>query len=121
MHKPLPYLVYFVSLLLVHVVYGAVYLGILSSIPEYINWLNKSVQIALCLFLMYRYRPFQQEYSFHPLDAQLIFGSAFLLFCNIVSLSLLYSYLPLDKLLFLNIQKLPLENLLENNTFSIVK
>jgi hypothetical protein len=115
MHKPIPYLIYFVSLLLVHVVYIAVYLGILSSIPEYIHWLNKSVQIALCLFLMYRYRPFQPEYSFHPLDAQLIFGSAFLLFSNVISLSLLYSYLPLNAE-----QKMPLENILENNLFSIV-
>jgi len=110
--KQIPYQIYFVSLLLVHIVYVAVYLGILSSTPEYINWLNKFVQVGLFVFLMYRYHPFQQEYTFHPLDAQLIFGSAFLLFCNIVSISLIYSFFPLEKIL-------PIKNLHENkNVFS---
>jgi predicted membrane protein len=88
----LPYQFYFFSLITIHVIYAMVFLGIFSTVPEYIYMWNLVVQIGLCLFLMFRYHPFR-THVFEPYDAKLIFGSAMLLLANVISLPLLYSYI----------------------------
>ena len=89
----LPYRFYFFSLIVFHLVYGMVFLGVLSAVPQYVYVWNVLVQVALCVFLMYRYHPFRTQYTFEPLDAKLIFGSAMLLLVNVVSLPVLYNHL----------------------------
>lgn len=86
------YRIYLISLAFIHVVYALVFLGILSSVPNYVYYLNISVQILLCLFLMLRYHPFRTHNKLGPFDAKLIFGASSLLLFNIVSLPVLYSY-----------------------------
>lgn len=81
---------YFFSLIAIHVVYGLVFLGVFSKVPQYVYIWNMAVQVFLCVFLMYRYHPFQKEYKFNSFDAKLIFGSALLLLINIISLPVLY-------------------------------
>lgn len=81
----LHYELYFLLLLLIHGIYILVYLGILSSIPKYISYLHISVQLFLCLFLMFWYHPFRKTYNFKPVDAKLIFGAALLLLVNLLS------------------------------------
>jgi hypothetical protein len=85
------YRFYFFSLITIHLIYGLVFLGVFSKVPQYVYIWNMAVQIFLCLFLMYRYYPFQKEYKFKPMDAKLIFGSSLLLLINIISLPVLYS------------------------------
>lgn len=82
---------YFFSLITIHVIYGLVFLGVFSTVPQYVYVWNMAVQLFLCLFLMYRYHPFQNDYKFKQLDAKLIFGSSMLLLINIISLPVLYS------------------------------
>lgn len=93
----LHYQVYFVTMLIIHVIYGLVFLGIVLSVPSYIYALNMFVQILLCLFLMFRYRPFRNNYTFKRADANLIFGASTLLLFNIVSLPILYSFITSAK------------------------
>lgn len=89
----IPYELYFFSLVGIHVINALVFLGILSTIPQYVYIWNAVIQIGLCLFLMYRYHPFRSQYKFEPIDAKLIFGSATLLFINVVSIPMLYKYM----------------------------
>jgi hypothetical protein len=81
---------YFFSLIAIHVVYGLVFLGVFSKVPQYVYIWKIAVQVFLCIFLMYRYHPFKKEYKFNSIDAKLIFGSALLLLINIISLPVLY-------------------------------
>ncbi len=82
------------SLVAIHIMYALVFLGVFSSVPQYVFVWHLVVQLCLCLFLMFRYHPFRHAYSFKPTDASLIFGAAMLLFVNIVvSIPILYSYI----------------------------
>ncbi len=87
------YQVFFTTMLIIHVINGLVFLGIVPTVPYYIYALNICAQISLCLFLMFRYRPFRESYKFKRLDAKLIFGASTLLLFNIVSLPILYSFI----------------------------
>jgi hypothetical protein len=89
----LHYQLYFLSFGSLHIIYALVFLGIFKTIPTYIHTWNYAVQVFLCLFLMFRYRPFRKEYTFNPIDARLIFGAALLLFFNTVSISFMEGYL----------------------------
>ncbi len=86
------YGVYFFSLIVIHVMYALVFLGVLTTIPHFVYVWNMIVQLFLCFFLMYRYHPFRASYNFRPIDARLIFGSAVLLLFNIISLPVLYAF-----------------------------
>lgn len=88
----IPYKIYFFSLISIHVIYGFVFLGVFSSVPQYVYLWNMLVQIGLCLFLMFRYHPFKNKHEFSQYDSKLIFGSSMLLLINIVSLPVLYTY-----------------------------
>lgn len=104
---------YFFSLITIHVIYGLVFLGVFKTVPQYVYVWNMAVQLFLCLFLMYRYHPFQNDYTFKRIDAKLIFGSSLLLLINIVSLPVLYSSVykriqgPLRQLLPESLPELP--------------
>jgi hypothetical protein len=88
------YQVYFISLVAIYIIYALVFLGVFTSVPKYVLAWHTIVQLGLCLFLMFRYRPLQREYKFRKNDASLIFGAAGLLFVNIVvSVPILYSYI----------------------------
>jgi hypothetical protein len=76
--------IYIVSLLMIHVGYLAVFFGIFATIPTFVKYLNIAIQIFLCFFLMIRFHPFREKYQLKPADIMFIFGSAFLLFTNLV-------------------------------------
>lgn len=76
--------IYLISLLLIHIGYLAVFLGVFATIPTLVNYLNVAVQFFLCFFLMIRFHPFRETYKLQPADIMFIFGSAFLLFTNLV-------------------------------------
>ena len=77
---------YFLTLIIIYFSYFLVYLGVLSSLPEIVDIMNFAVHLFLCLFLMYSYHPFRTHH-FQPKDAQFIFGAAFFLFTNLISIS----------------------------------
>jgi len=86
-HLAIP--IYIFSLLLVHIGYLAVFLGIFATIPTLIQYLNVAIQFFLCFFLMIRFHPFREKYQLQPIDTTFIFGSAFLLFTNLVLVELI--------------------------------
>ena len=100
---------YFLSLVFIYIIYALAFLGIFSSVSEYVIIWHLAVQIFLCLFLMFRYHPFRNTYKFKPIDARLIFGAAMLLFVNIVlSIPLFYSYISMIVGVYHNKQISPL-------------
>lgn len=81
-HVAIP--IYVVSLVFIHIGYLAVFFGIFATIPTFIKYLNFGIQFFLCFFLMIRFHPFREKYNLKPADIMFIFGSAFLLFTNLV-------------------------------------
>jgi hypothetical protein len=81
--------IYIFSLLLVHIGYLAVFLGIFATIPILIKYLNVAIQFFLCFFLMIRFHPFREKYQLQSIDITFIFGSAFILFTNLVLVELI--------------------------------
>jgi len=77
---------YLFTLIIIYFSYFLVYLGVLSNLPEIVDKMNFAVHLFLCVFLMYNYHPFRSHH-FQPKDAQFIFGAAFLLLTNIISIS----------------------------------
>jgi hypothetical protein len=80
--------IYIFSLFLIHIAYLAVFLGIFATIPILIKYLNVAIQFFLCFFLMIRFHPFREKYHLQPIDITFIFGSAFILFTNLVLVEL---------------------------------
>ena len=80
------YGLYFGSLVAIHLIYALVYVGIISTVPQYVYLWNIWVQIGLCLFLMYQYHPFRKQYTMGGFDAKMIFGASTILLVNIIVL-----------------------------------
>ena len=76
------------SMAFIHLCYIAVFVGVFTRVPEYLDSFALAMQTVLCLVLMYRFRPFRASYRLHDSDARLIFGSATLLFINVVLVGL---------------------------------
>jgi len=76
--------VYIVSILLIHIMYAAVFFGFIVSIPEQIVLLNFAIETFLCVILMIRFNPFYPIKVVSDFDRMLIFGSAAIIFTNIV-------------------------------------
>ena len=79
---------YIGTLLVIHVMYLAVFLGIFTTVPKFVKYLNIGIQTFLCLFLMIRFHPFREKYALKSEDIMFIFGSAFILFTNLVLVEL---------------------------------
>ena len=75
---------YFWSILLIHVIYVAVFLGIFVNVPFYIRYLNFIIQVLLCFILMIRFHPFKEHNTSNQVDGMFIFGAATFLFTNVV-------------------------------------
>lgn len=89
----LSYKIYEMTTYIVYAVYALVFLGILSTVPQYLYLWNYLVQVGLCLFLMLRYNPFRAIYKFEKDDEKIIFSVAVLLFINLVSFPLILQYI----------------------------
>lgn len=80
---------YLISILLVNVCYIALFLGIIASVPYYVLMIQLGVQIFLCLFLLIRFHPFQDNYKMTRFDASLIFGAVIIILTNVIFVELL--------------------------------
>ena len=81
--------VYFISILLVNIFYIALFLGIIVSVPSYVQSLQLGIQIFLCCILLFKFHPFQDQYKMNKFDAQLIFGAVFIILTNVIFQELL--------------------------------
>ena len=108
------YRLFFLSMFLIYLIYGLVFVGFLSTVPKYVYIWNFVVQLGLCLFLLLRYHPFRTAYKFDfHYDAKLIFGASFLLLINLLTIPFMLSqwnrvtsYVGLD-----NIEQIPIKTL----------
>lgn len=80
--------IYFYAIWLVHITYIAIFVGVVATVPTFIETLNVALQTILCLVLMYRFHPFRTNYKLRDADVSFIFGSATLLFMNVVLVGL---------------------------------
>lgn len=80
--------IYIVSLFLINITYLAVFLGFFATTPSYVKYLNIGIQCFICFFLMVRFHPFREKYHLRDSDIMIIFGSAFILFTNLVLVEL---------------------------------
>jgi len=89
----LSYQIYTTTTYILYVVYALVFLGLLSTLPNYLYIWNYIVQIGLCVFIMIRYNPFRTVYKFEKNDEKIIFSVAVLLFINLISVPFIIQYL----------------------------
>ena len=75
---------YFWSIIIINIIYIAVFLGIFVTVPVYIRHLNFIIQTLLCVVLMIRFHPFKENNQLKPNDTMFIFGAASFLFTNVV-------------------------------------
>jgi hypothetical protein len=80
--------IYVVSLILIYFGYIAVFLGVFQTVPTLTKYLNIGIQVFLCLFLMIRFHPFRDNFVIKRIDNMFIFGSAYILFTNLVLVEL---------------------------------
>jgi hypothetical protein len=80
--------IYIWSYAIVHFVYLLVFLGVFVTVPQQIKWLNTFIQIFICVILMYNFNPYRDVRKINSFDNMLIFGSAFILFTNVVLVQL---------------------------------
>ena len=75
---------YYFTFVLIHLVYIAVFIGLIVSVPEQIRILNFAIQMFVCLVLMYRFNPLVTRKALSSLDITFIFSRATIIFTNIV-------------------------------------
>jgi hypothetical protein len=80
--------IYVYTMIGLHVIYFALFFGILSVDPKYLNLLNLGVQIFICVFLMVRFNPFRRTDVLKPMDKYVIFSSAVILATNLVAVEI---------------------------------
>ena len=74
---------YFLSIVFIHIIYVAVFLGIFVNVPFYIRYLNFIIQVLLCAVLMIRFHPFR-EHELKKYDSRIIFSCAIFLMTNLL-------------------------------------
>ena len=68
------------TFLLIYLLYFIIYLGLSTSAPKYLSFLDYYVKIYVSLFLMYRFNPFR-KIKFTKLDRDIAFTAGlFVLF-----------------------------------------
>jgi hypothetical protein len=75
---------YVCTVIVVHLFYIATFIGLFKSVPKYINTLSILTQSFICIVLMYRFNPFFNVTEITKFDKILIFGSAIVLFTNVI-------------------------------------
>jgi hypothetical protein len=96
---------YFLSIIIINIIYIAVFLGIFVTVPVYIRHLNFIIQSLLCVILIIRFHPFKENNQLKPNDTMFIFGAATFMFINVV---------------LVEIVKFPLVNTYLNKTLSFL-
>jgi hypothetical protein len=86
-----PYYIY--SIVLFHVLYVFLFIGILRFAKDYLPILNICIQLFVCIFLILRFHPFR-HHNFKETDAQFIFGSATFLLLNLGFVEIVKRFLP---------------------------
>ena len=74
------------------ILYILIVLGLSTSAPEYLEYLNSFIKIYISLFLIYRFNPFLKV-KFTRLDAKISFSAGVFLLATTAVASILKNYL----------------------------
>jgi hypothetical protein len=74
---------YFHMIVLMHVIYIFVFIGIIAINSIFLKTFNILIQSFVCVFLMFRFHPFR-KHRLREYDANIIFGSAGFLLFNMI-------------------------------------
>ena len=90
------------SIVLVHILYLAVFFGVAYVNETYIRYLSTMIQSFVAIFLTIRFNPYlTSDYRITEFDKQVIFYSATFLLLNVVTTEVFTSFIqnsPLDPL-----------------------
>lgn len=84
---------FFGTVFLIHILYLAVFLGLLAINEKYIRNFSTLVQLGVCLFLIYRFFPYYKSYSLTKLDVSVIFYCSTFLLLNVVITEIYTSFI----------------------------
>jgi hypothetical protein len=85
------------SVVLVHILYLAVFLGVVYIDESYIRYLSTLIQCFVAIFLTIRFNPYNDSYSITEFDKQTIFYSATFLLLNVVATEVYTSFIKSEK------------------------
>lgn len=88
--------VFLFSVLLVHILYIAVFLGIVYMNESYIRILSTIIQAFVSVFLAYRFNPFNEIKTITKFDRDIIFYLATFLLLNVVATEVYTSFFKSD-------------------------
>jgi len=74
---------YFHMIILMHVVYICVFVGIISFNSLFLKTFNIAIQTFVCVFLLFRFHPFR-HHKLGTNDSKIIFGAAGFLLFNMI-------------------------------------
>jgi hypothetical protein len=77
------YLPFFGLILITNALYFTTYFGLMKIDQKYIEILNITIQLFICLFLLIRFNPLR-DHELRQYDAKIIFASALLLGSNLL-------------------------------------
>jgi hypothetical protein len=89
--KMAPFYVYI--LMVFHIAYVFLYIGVVSLNKAYLRELNIAIQLFVCVFLIIRFFP-MRKYVLKEYDPNIIFGSATFLLLNLGFIEVVSKYLP---------------------------
>lgn len=90
------------SVVLVHILYLAIFFGIALINETYIRYLSTMIQTFVAIFLSIRFNPYNSDYRITDFDKQVIFYSATFLLLNVVATEVYVSFIqngPIDPLI----------------------
>lgn len=91
LEKSVPYYIYIIVLF--HVVYVLLFMGLVSINQSYLREFNIAIQLFICLFLIIRFFP-MRKHVLREHDPEIIFGSATFLLMNLGFIEVVSKYLP---------------------------
>ena len=69
------YKVFDYYILFSYVIYIAVLLGVFTAVPQYITIMNSFIKVVIAFVLLYKFNPFQQNYTLTKFDKKIVFSS----------------------------------------------
>jgi len=84
--------VYMTFVFIIYIIYLLSYFGIFHLSTDYIRIINFLAQSFVCFILIYRFNPLRKITELRKDDNVIIFGSAMIIFINLVSSELLRLY-----------------------------
>ncbi len=68
---------------LLYASYFATYAGVYIVDPRYVDLLSRALRLFICMVLIIRFHPFQQQHTIKGFDAKIIFASAVLILTDL--------------------------------------